>query len=531
MCGIAGIIGSDANEIYLNQLLNPISHRGELMYRNETLILPYMAIGAHRLAIVDEGTGKQPWRDSARKISSVFNGEIYNHVDLRYELSLDAPFLSKCDSEVVLRAYLKWGDEFVHYLDGKYAVAIYDENKKLLILARDPMGVKPLYYTQHRENWVFSSELKSLVTINDDSLEIVEIEPGSIWKNGIITKYFTLDNFSKPHPADLPISGYIPQLKKHLTAAVSKRIPQESSGIACLLSGGIDSSIITYLASKIHSKVVAYTLAAPNMPSEDLQAAKTLCQQFDIEHVIVSPSVTEMQEFYLKKGVYMTESFEPILIRNAVSYHFLCRKVAEDGFKHCLNGEGADELFGGYDFVKEAPTHQQDDIIWHSLSIIHKTYLHMADRASMYATLEARVPFMDKELVKFSLSLPSEARIHKNNNKVILRKLFENELPKSITNRRKSGMNEGAGFGINASTASIYYSAVQDYYDQYPNKYDEDIILCKKMINHIQVDLTSMEEIYHLSSFVKLGYVKLKGSTRRLQLNTKLRQKSSELYA
>jgi asparagine synthase (glutamine-hydrolysing) len=523
MCGIAGIIGPDANETLLLQILKPISHRGEESYRNEILVLPNAAIGAHRLAIVDESNGKQPKQFLEQNVFSVFNGEIYNHAELKKELSLEKSFLSNCDSEAVLHAYLKWGEDFVHYLDGKFAVAIYDNNNNTLILARDPMGIKPLYYAQYRKNIVFSSELKSLVTIADDSMKIFELEPGAIWKNGVVKKYFNLGHFSNHHTNDLSFTDYLPKLKTHLIEAVRKRIPKDSPRIACLLSGGIDSTIITYIASKLHPHVVAYTLAAPNMPSADLEAATAFCKQFNIEHIIVSPKVKEMQDFYLQEGAYMTESFEPILIRNAVSYNFLCRKVREDGFKYCLNGEGADELFGGYDFVREAPTQQQDDVIWHSLSIIHRTYLQMADRASMYTTIEARVPYMDKELVDLCLSLPIEARIHGDNNKVILRKLFEGELPDSLNNRRKVGMNEGSGFGVNASQTSIYFDAVKNYYEQYPKKYNDDLALCRQNAKDHTIDLTSIEEVFHFAKLVMFSFTKLVDGTKRLQLNTKLK--------
>lgn len=524
MCGIAGIIGPEYSEELLYKLLEPIAHRGEENYRNETLVIENMAVGTHRLAIVDESQGMQPKHDIDRKVVSVFNGEIYNHMELGKKLSSDKPLLSNSDSEVVLRAYLKWGDEFVNYLDGKFAIAIYDYENKTLLLARDPMGVKPLYFAKYKDSLVFSSELKSFDILNDNSLEIHELDPGSIWKNEITRKYFSLDPFFNLHTTDLSFKHYLPKLKSYLIEAVKKRIPEKSTQIACLLSGGIDSTIITYIASKLHPNVIAYTLASPNMPSADLEAAQTFCQQFNIKHIVVSPSVKEMQEFYIQEGVYMTESFEPILVRNAVSYHFLCRRVRDDGFKHCLNGEGADELFGGYDFVREVPQDQQDNIIWHSLSIIHKTYLQMADRASMYTTLEARVPFMDKELVKFCLTLPPEARIYGDNNKVLLRKLFENEFPQSITNRRKTGMNEGSGFGVNASPTSIYFEAVKNYYKLNPNQHNDDLALCKERLHIDNIDITSIEEVFNYAKFVKLRYTKLIGGTKRLQLNTKLKQ-------
>ncbi len=524
MCGIAGIIGTEASESLLKQLLLPIAHRGEENYRNEMLILPGMAIGTHRLAIVDEASGKQPIQAKREKVFCVFNGEIYNHAELRKTLAVEYPFLSECDSEVVLHAYLKWGDDFVQHLDGKYGIAIFDENKNILLLARDPMGIKPLFYTQLNEGWAFASELKSLVTLENNSLDLIELEPGSLWKNGIAKPYFRLKQFSKQKASDLSTTDSSLQLKNYLTKAVQKRIPEGSPKIACLLSGGVDSSIITYLAKLIHPRVVAYTLAAPHMPSADLIAAKTLCQQFDIEHIIVSPPIQEMQQFYLAEGVYMTESFEPVLVRNAVSYHFLCRRVVSDGFKFCLNGEGADELFGGYDFVREAPVHLQDDVIWHSLSIIHKTYLQMADRASMYATLEARVPFMDKDLIDFCLSLPSNARVNGNDNKILLRQAFKNELPESITHRRKTGMNEGAGFGINASKESIYHQAVHAYYKNHASQFEEDLSLCKKTAIEGKIDLSEIEEVYNFAKFVRLNFIALKDSQNRLQLNTKLKK-------
>lgn len=525
MCGIAGIFGKQANENLLRELLFPIAHRGEVDYRNEMLVLPGMGIGTHRLAIVDEASGKQPVQAIHEQVFCVFNGEIYNHAELRRELMTENSFISECDSEVVLHAYLKWGDKFVEYLDGKFGIAIVDLNKDTLVLARDRMGIKPLYYTELNNNWLFSSELKSFATFKDEDLNIIELDPGCIWRNGKTTSYFNLKQFSKEEISDSELTNCSIKLKNCLTAAVQKRIPKESPKIASLLSGGVDSSIITYLARQLHPKVVAYTLSAPHMSSADLIAAKTFCQEFDIEHIIVSPSVEEMQQFYLDYGVYMTESFEPVLVRNAVSYHFLCRQVVKDGFKYCLNGEGADELFGGYDFVKEVPIHLQDSVIWHSLSIIHKTYLQMADRASMYATLEARVPFMDKDLVDFCLLLPPNARVNGKDNKFLLRDAFKNELPESIAYRRKTGMNEGAGFGVNASTESIYHNAVRIYYENHAVQYKEDLALCKAMGVEGKLDLSEIEEIYNFARFARLNFTKLKHSQNRLQLNTKLQKK------
>lgn len=520
MCGIAGILGTKSNENDLRQLLDPIMHRGEEKYRYEIFITPEIVLGTHRLAIVDEDHGQQPFQSQDKLVTTIFNGQIYNHNELRQLLSAEFKFNSLCDTEVILNSYLKWGKNFIHYLDGQFAIAVYDARKKELILARDPMGIKPLYYSHYKEKLFFSSEIKSLVKNLDG--DIIELSPGCLWVNCQQEAYFTLGKFNSNN--DLNKEKFETNaLKETLKKAVEKRIKKDDAKIACLLSGGVDSSIITYLASQVHQNVIAYTLSEPGKNSGDLQSSVKLIDFLKIKHIVVSPSVEEMSQFYLKHGVYMTESFEPVLVRNAVAYHFVCRQIAADGFKYCLNGEGADELFGGYDFIREVPKEMQDELIRHSLSVIHNSYLKMADRASMYTTLEARVPYMDKAFVQLALSLPPQARIHGDINKVALRALFQGELPEEIIYRKKVGMNEGAGFGVNRSDQSIYYKAVKDHYEKAPQHYEQDLALCSKENDQGRVDLNQIEEVYNFARFIEYGFKKLKDGTRRLQLNTSLR--------
>ncbi len=527
MCGIAGILGKDICKNDLIQILEPITHRGEESHRFEMFISPEISFGTHRLAIVDEAHGHQPFQSDDKQVTVIFNGQIYNHDKLRKDLSAEFEFNSKCDTEVILKAYLKWGKDFVDYLDGIFGIALYDDYQKELILARDPMGVKPLYFAYDKDRVYFSSEIKSLSKIVNS--EIIELPPGFLWVNSKVQKYFTLGNFNSKHDFNARNNDHELALKEHLTKAIEKRIKKEDSKIACLLSGGVDSSIVTYLAKQTHPNIIAYTLAEPGKNSGDLESAKKVANFLGIEHIIVSPSVDEMSDFYLKHGVYMTESFEPVLVRNAVAYHFVCRQVVADGFKYCLNGEGADELFGGYDFVSEVSKRQQDEIIRHSLSIIHNTYLKMADRASMFATLEARVPYMDKAFVKLALSLPSEARIQDSMNKVALRNAFQNDLPEEIIYRKKVGMNEGAGFGVNRPDQSIYFTAVKNYYEKKQHQFEKDLALCSKGNKLGHIDLNQVEEVYNFARFIEFNFHKLKDSTARLQLNTALREHNLKL--
>lgn len=522
MCGIAGIFASNPNGSELQKLLDPIVHRGEKKYRYEVIINSEIALGTHRLAIEDEESGKQPFQSKDKLVTAILNGQIYNHQNLRSQLSSLHRFSSLNDTEVVLAAYLKWGKDFINHLDGKFAIALYDSKIKELILARDRMGVKPLYFSYNGEGWIFASEVKSLVS--STVTEINELPPGALWINGEVIYHFSLRKFNSLPKYIKKDEDINTVLKDSLVNAVTKRIKIEDNKVACLLSGGIDSSLITYIASQVHPNVVAYTIAAPGKSSLDLAHARLLTDLLGIQHIVVSPSVEEMGEFYLNHGVYMTESFEPVLVRNAVVYHFVCRQVVSDGFKYCLNGEGADELFGGYDFIKEVSPAMRDDIIWHSLSIIHNTYLKMADRASMYATLEARVPYMDKDFIEVALDLPPHCRLNESINKVVLRALYQNELPVEITHRKKVGMNEGAGFGINSSEHSIYYQAVKSYYDKAPFKFNEDMNLCVKEGEDNNIDLTNIEEIYNFARFIEYGFKKLIGGTERLQLNTSLKK-------
>ena len=203
------------------------------------------------------------------------------------------------------------------------------------------------------------------------------------------------------------------------------------------------------------------------------------------------------------------------------SYYFVCKAVKDRGYKYVLNGEGADELFGGYAFFKEVPEEQRDIEIRKSLLNIHQTYLHMADRASMYTTIEARVPFMDKEFIRYCMSMPSSFRINGDYDKWALREIFKNELPDSIVKRPKTGMNEGSGFGRNVPNESIYYEAVKEYYEQNSTAQKKDLA-CTQYMSSFTINLDNIEEIYNFARFVEYQYIRYINSAIRLQLNTQL---------
>jgi asparagine synthase (glutamine-hydrolysing) len=520
MCGIAGIIGSLANEKTLNKILQRMSHRGEGKYQKENLIFNKLCIGMNRLAIVDEKHGFQPFSYNDQTFC-IFNGEIYNHNKLKEELCAYYPFQTECDTEVVLKSYLHWGPDCLGKFDGKFAFCVVDIKNDTLFLARDHVGIKPLYYTAYNDSLFFASELKGFCDL--PFIEKIKILlPGSYYLNGIEKKYYSIPEYSISYKSP---KVALHEIKVYLIEAVKKRIQPESLKIACLLSGGIDSSIITYIASKYHNNVEAFTINNSDTTSSDLESARVLCNYLGIKHTIVSPTKQELKDFYIKYGVYLTESYEPILVRNAVSYHFVCKKIRDHGYKYALNGEGADELFGGYSFFKEVPETDRDKIIRDSLLNIHQTYLQMADRASMYATLEARVPFMDKEFIRCCMSIPSYFRINKSCEKWALREIFKDKLPHSIITRSKIGMNEGSGFGRNICGEGIYYEAVDEFYKLNKEIKEKDLAQYEQYKAGYDINHNDIEEIYNFARFIDYGYNRYISSNIRLQLNTPLLRK------
>lgn len=512
MCGIVGIVGAAASEAGLRDMLGRIAHRGDPDGGGQRWVGPGAALGANRLAIVDPAGGRQPFRSPDGAVS-VFNGEIYNHEELRAELMETWRFRSTCDSEVVLAAWSRWGDGMLHRLRGMWALAIYDPTTGALVLARDPLGIKPLYVAEQWGTTWFGSELKAFTGL--PAAEIQSLPPGAIRRDGV-RRYWCLPPFATgPHGVEAER-----EVAAALLDGVRSHLPAPGVPLACLLSGGIDSSTVVTLASRLHAgPVEAWTLAAPGAPSADLAAARELCAHLGVPLRVVSPSVEELGEHYLRQGVRMVETWEPALVRNAVSYHFLCRAVRGAGHKLALSGEGADELFGGYDYLRPMGPAEREEAIRASLSEVHRTYLQMADRASMAATLEVRVPFLDARVVERCVPLPPEARYRDGTNKWALRAAFPEWIPPSIRARAKIGMNGGAGYGSNDPGEGIYHQVVAARYAAEPTHHARDLDLATTLGTRFGVDVGNCEELHNFARFVEAGFHRLAGSERRPRLN------------
>ncbi len=545
MCGIAGMIGKNADKNEVVEMLRAIKHRGEEAYFAEVGAGENFAIGCNRLAIADEANGAQPKKSKDGKWLAVMNGEIYNCDFLAQKLGY---FENKNDTQMMLRAFEAHGSGFVSHLEGMFAFCIVDAlGGRKYLLARDRFGVKPLYYCVEDDTLYFASELKALTKISrgDAELEICELKPAQMLDCGVLVDYYQQPKCwqdearsgLQPKPQSQDQQGLQEQqlekklqnlsennlqnLRNKLEEAVAKCIPSDTKKLAVLLSGGIDSSTIAMLAKRLHKgPIVAYTLANNQENSDDLKFSAQLCHELKIEHKIISPSPYEMTEFYKKFGVFVTESFEPALARNATSYYFLCKAVAADGFKFCLSGEGADEIFGGYNYMRLHEGMARDQAISDALKNIHRTYLQMADRASMFATLEVRVPYMEHYVVEAALDLPSQGRINGDVAKFALRQLYENDLPQNIRLRPKIGMNAGGGYGGNDPSESIYHQAIKEFYQKNGAQLQQDLDLAKSFKTAPSIDLDDVEQVFNLARFCEFGFDRFAAAKERLQLNT-----------
>ncbi|NNG17855.1 MAG: asparagine synthase B [Gemmatimonadales bacterium] len=436
MCGIAGIWGK-RDEDLVRRMMGRLAHRGpdaEGVYLDAAGTL-----GHRRLSIMDPQRGGQPIYDEARERAVITNGEIYNYLRLRSQLSSRHSFRTRSDSEVPLHLYEELGQAVVRRLDGMFAFAIADGES--LFLARDPIGIKPLYYGQRDGVVVFASELKALVGVAE---EVHEFPPGNCFHSdtGFRPYYQVPDRV----PRDMPLKMRLQLLRETLDEAVQKRLMSDVP-VGAFLSGGLDSSlIVALLRPYIHD---LHTFSVGTEGSPDLEAARTVARYFGTQHheyVFGPEDVAEV----LGEIIYHLESFDQDLVRSAIPCYFVSRLAAEH-VKVVLTGEGADELFAGYEYYRGirdwASLHQE---LRRSVSTLHNINLQRVDRLTMAHSIEGRIPFLDLEMVQVAQTIPADLKLYTDESgelwdKWILRKAFEDLLPTEIVWRDKQQFDEGSG--------------------------------------------------------------------------------------
>jgi asparagine synthase (glutamine-hydrolysing) len=485
MCGIAGIYSDIlADNSVLKRMLAQIRHRGPddtgiyigKIPRSPGRTDGQLLLGHNRLSIIDVTGGREPIYNETGSVCLVFNGEIYNYRDLQRELIKHHQFNTQTDAEVIVHLYEDVGPRCVEYLDGMFAFALFDGEE--LMLARDPLGIKPLYSAEDAGKLYFASEIKALIQICEG---IVEHPAGHYChtKEGQ-KKYFDLEAIAFASGADGSsyISGMREKeleemtepLRRNLGRAVEKRLMSDVP-LGVFLSGGLDSSLIAALARPYFEELHSFSVGMEH--SIDRQYARMVAGHLDTEHHELVYTFDDMIRV-LPEVIYHLESFEPSLVRTAIPTYFVSQ-LASDYVKVVLSGEGSDELFSGYKYLKQLRDYRLLDA--ETLKLVtglHNVNLQRVDRMTMAHSIEGRVPFLDVDFVKTAIGIPSQFKLYGEEmiEKWILRKAFSDLLPSEVIWRTKQQFASGAGsealmsdFADQGISDSDFYSERQPFPD------------------------------------------------------------------
>ncbi|KUJ61875.1 asparagine synthetase B [Flavobacteriaceae bacterium CRH] len=446
MSGILAVIGKGKDPQLVKELSKRMSHRGP--DESDFHIMKNGSIICHEsLSIIDLKSGKQPIQGT-KDAWMVHDGEIYNYQELKDGILKDHTFRTKSDSEVIVHLYEEFGRDFCNKLDGDWAFVIVDGED--YIAGRDPMGVKPLYYgLDERGRIYFSSEMKPIA---DQCKTFSTFPPGHYYtpKNGFVKYYQPEYEDYENAVQDLDLS----LIRESLTEAVSKRLMSEVP-IGVLLSGGLDSSLIAAIASRsIESgkKLQSFSIGL-DADAPDAKAARKAAEFLGTEHHEIHFSVEEGIKL-LEKIIWHIETYDVISVRASVPMYLLSKAIADKGVKAILSGEGADEIFGGHLYFRNAPS--TEEFQKESIERVQKLFtadLLRADKSTMANGLETRIPFLDKHFLDVTMLIRPEERQPKTYNgveKYILRKAFDTPedpyLPNEILWRQKEQFSDGVGY-------------------------------------------------------------------------------------
>ncbi len=445
MCGIAGCFGvQDTRKI--DQMLDALRHRGP----NDRGLHRFSSgvFGHTRLSIVDVAGGHQPMVRNEGRLGIVCNGEIYNYRELKERIPGELPFRTNSDTETILNLYRHKGPGCVADLDGMFAFAIMDGED--IMLARDPVGIKPLYYGHHKGGMYFSSELGAMSLAQVD--EVHEFPAGHYYTNreGFV-EYYALPPLDDRRLSNIDEAAKA--IRETFIRSVKKRLladPEVPVGSFC--SGGLDSSLVAAIAAEeipnLHTFVVGMTDAHGDV-GDDVEASRRAAEHIGSTHHEILFSENDYREA-LPEVINKLETYDPSLVRSAVPCYFTCKGAAEH-VTVALTGEGADEVFTGYQYMKRLPLNKLNQEGRRLIETLHNINLQRADRMGMLFSLELRVPFLDEQMLALAQLIPPDLKIREvDGNKIekwILRKAFEGTgyLPDDILWRYKVQYTQGAG--------------------------------------------------------------------------------------
>ena len=426
-----------------------------------------------RLAIVDPQSGNQPIFSSDRKLILAANGEIYNHRDLKHNLESKYEFQTNSDCEIILASYKEKGVDFLDDLNGIFGFVLYDENKDSYLIARDHMGIIPLYMGWDKFGTFYvASELKALEGICNK----IEIFPPGHYMSSTDSKpvkWYNRDWMEYDAVCDNKTD--FDTLQDALEQAVHRQLMSDVP-YGVLLSGGLDSSITSALAKKYsknriesddqkaawYPQLHSFAVGLPGSP--DLKAAKLVADHIGSIHHEVTFTIQEGLDA-IKDVIFHLETYDVTTVRASTPMYLMARVIKSMGIKMVLSGEGADEIFGGYLYFHKAPNPKE----FHKETVrkLEKLYQYDCLRANKSLAawgIEGRVPFLDKEFMDVAMRInPKDKMINKDRmEKWVLRKSFENYLPDSVAWRQKEQFSDGVGYDWIDSLKELVNKEVSD---------------------------------------------------------------------
>ena len=476
MCGIVCAFNIKGNNDLVRgnvlKMAQKVRHRGpdwSGVYSSENAILAH-----ERLAIVDPTSGKQPiLSEDGLKVIAV-NGEIYNHQNLKDSFATDYNFRTESDCEVILALYEKKGINFLNDLNGIFAFALYDSSNDKYIIARDHMGIIPLYMGWDKDGIFYvSSELKSLEGVCD---KIELFPPGHYLESSStdLKKWYNPEWVSYHHVKDSQTS--IKAIHDSLSAAVKRQLMSDVP-YGVLLSGGLDSSITSALAKKFASKRIesndkqdawwpqlhSFSVGLEDAP--DLKAARIVADHIGTIHHEINFTVQEGIDA-IRDVIYHLETYDITTIRASTPMYLIARAIKSLGIKMVLSGEGADELFGGYLYFHKAPNAKEfHEETVRKLDKLHQYDCLRANKSLAAWGIEGRVPFLDKEFIGVAMNINPEDKMIKNGRieKWVLREAFKDYLPESVLWRQKEQFSDGVGYSWIDSLKDLVSKEVSDH--------------------------------------------------------------------
>ncbi len=475
MCGIVGIfnIRQRSSELRAKALRmsQKIRHRGpdwSGIYEGGSAILAH-----ERLSIVDPESGQQPLYSPDRRQVLAVNGEIYNHREIRERYAGRYDFQTGSDCEVILALYRDKGIDFLEELNGIFAFALYDEASDEFLIARDPIGVIPLYIGHDADGKLYvASELKALEGFCDTYEPFL---PGHYYasREGEMRRWYKRDWESYDAVKDNPATPQ--QVREALEAAVRRQLMSDVP-YGVLLSGGLDSSVISAVAKKYAAKRVEtegradawwpqlHSFAVGLKGAPDLAKAREVAEHIGTVHHEINYTIQEGIDA-IRDVIYFIETYDVTTVRASTPMYLLARVIKSMGIKMVLSGEGADEVFGGYLYFHKAPTARD----FHEETVRKLSKLHLYDclRANKSLSawgVEGRVPFLDKEFLDVAMRLSPEAKMCPGTTieKKIVREAFADMLPQSVAWRQKEQFSDGVGYSWIDTLKQITADAVSD---------------------------------------------------------------------